>query len=191
MCPQVSGCILFAPPPPPDVRAVFLHSDLLCNGRCSVVGGSITYWGHKQKRPELWVFPIIDLHENKDPHYGIIKVIGGAVGYLTTKLRGGYNGKDPEFYSKMCKKYLVQKIGCLIQKGFFPEPQLIVQINYSPNYGKHTMRAIIFRRSILERSKLSKKSKNFHSLFQTTASFALFNTKTCGSFPFVHYPASA
>ena len=38
-----------APPPPslvrayylhpPDARAIFLHSDLLCNGTCSVTGG--------------------------------------------------------------------------------------------------------------------------------------------------------
>ena len=30
---------------PPDARAIFLHDDLLCNGTCSVTGGSITYWG--------------------------------------------------------------------------------------------------------------------------------------------------
>ena len=30
---------------PPDARAIFLHSDLLCNGTCSVTGGCITYWG--------------------------------------------------------------------------------------------------------------------------------------------------
>ena len=30
---------------PPDARAIFLHSDLLCNGACSVTGGRITYWG--------------------------------------------------------------------------------------------------------------------------------------------------
>ena len=30
---------------PPDARAIFLHSNLLCNGTCSVTGGRITYWG--------------------------------------------------------------------------------------------------------------------------------------------------
>ena len=40
--PQLSRRILFAPP---DARAIFLHSDLLCNGTCSVTGGRITYWG--------------------------------------------------------------------------------------------------------------------------------------------------
>ena len=30
---------------PPDARAIFLHDDLLCNGTCSVTGGSITNWG--------------------------------------------------------------------------------------------------------------------------------------------------
>ena len=43
---------------PPDARAIFLHSNLLCNGTCSVTGGRITYWGggggggggHKRKR---------------------------------------------------------------------------------------------------------------------------------------------
>ena len=30
---------------PPDARAIFSHNDLLCNGTCSVTGGSITYWG--------------------------------------------------------------------------------------------------------------------------------------------------
>ena len=44
-----------APPPPslvgayylhpPDARAIFLHSNVLCNGTCSVTGGRITYWG--------------------------------------------------------------------------------------------------------------------------------------------------
>ena len=55
-----------APPPPahwvhiictprPDERAIFLHDDLLCNGTCSVTGGSITYWGGAQtdKIPNL------------------------------------------------------------------------------------------------------------------------------------------
>ena len=40
--PQLSGRILFALP---DARAIFLHSNLLCNGTCSVTGGCITYWG--------------------------------------------------------------------------------------------------------------------------------------------------
>ena len=30
---------------PPDARAIFSYNDLLCNGTCSVTGGSITYWG--------------------------------------------------------------------------------------------------------------------------------------------------
>ena len=55
-----------APPPPrlvgayylhsPDARAIFLRSDLSCNGACSVTVRSITYWGggggrggHKRK----------------------------------------------------------------------------------------------------------------------------------------------
>ena len=42
--PQLSGCILFAPPTP-DERAIFLHTYLPCNNTCSVTGGGITYWG--------------------------------------------------------------------------------------------------------------------------------------------------
>ena len=30
---------------PPDARGIFLHDDLLCNGTCSVIGGSITHGG--------------------------------------------------------------------------------------------------------------------------------------------------
>ena len=37
---------------PPDERAIFSHSDFLCNGTCSVIGASITYWVHKRKRSE-------------------------------------------------------------------------------------------------------------------------------------------
>ena len=40
--PQLSGRILFALR---DARAIFLHTDLLCNGTYSVTGGRITYWG--------------------------------------------------------------------------------------------------------------------------------------------------
>ena len=35
---------------PRDARAIFSHSDLLCNGKCSVTGGPITYWGHKREK---------------------------------------------------------------------------------------------------------------------------------------------
>ena len=35
---------------PPDARAIFLHSNLLCNGTCSVTGGRITYWGAQTKK---------------------------------------------------------------------------------------------------------------------------------------------
>ena len=44
--PQLSGCILFAhPPPPPDAPAIFPHNDLQCNDTSSVIGG-----GHKRQR---------------------------------------------------------------------------------------------------------------------------------------------
>ena len=49
--PQLSGCILFAPP---DARAIFLHNDLLCNDTCSVTGGSITYWGAQTEKIRLF-----------------------------------------------------------------------------------------------------------------------------------------
>ena len=39
---QLSGCILFARS---DARARFLNNDLSCIDTCSVIGGSITYWG--------------------------------------------------------------------------------------------------------------------------------------------------
>ena len=47
LCPQLSGCILFAP-----LRSTcnILHNVLPCNDTCSVIGGSITYLGHKRKR---------------------------------------------------------------------------------------------------------------------------------------------
>ena len=35
---------------PPDTRAIFLHSNLLCNGTCSVTGGRITYWGAQTEK---------------------------------------------------------------------------------------------------------------------------------------------
>ena len=49
------GSFPFVPPPPPRLvgayylhppaaRAILLHSNLLCNGTCSVTGGRITYW---------------------------------------------------------------------------------------------------------------------------------------------------
>ena len=49
--PQLSGRILFVPP---HARAIFLHSNLLCNGTCFVTGGRITYWGAQtEKIPSL------------------------------------------------------------------------------------------------------------------------------------------
>ena len=45
--PQLSGCILFAPP---DARAIFLHNDLLCNDMCSVTAGSVTNWGTQTEK---------------------------------------------------------------------------------------------------------------------------------------------
>ena len=36
--------------PPPKARAIFLHNDLLCNGMCSVIGG--TYRGLKRKKSQ-------------------------------------------------------------------------------------------------------------------------------------------
>ena len=36
----VGACYLH----PRDAHAIFLHSDLLCNGTCPVTGGRITYW---------------------------------------------------------------------------------------------------------------------------------------------------
>ena len=49
LCPQLSGCILFAPP---EARGIFYHNDLLCNDKRSVNGGCIAYCGrgHQQKR---------------------------------------------------------------------------------------------------------------------------------------------
>ena len=40
---------------PPEARAIFLYTDLRCNDMCSVIGGSITYWGggHKRKRSSI------------------------------------------------------------------------------------------------------------------------------------------
>ena len=35
---------------PPDARAIFLHSNLLCNGTCSVTAGRITYWGAQTEK---------------------------------------------------------------------------------------------------------------------------------------------
>ena len=32
------------------------------------------------------------------PHYGMLRMIAGAVFYLTTKLGRGYNGKDPKVF---------------------------------------------------------------------------------------------
>ena len=43
--PPLSGCLLYAAP---DARAIFLHSDLLCNGTCSLTGE-----GHKRKISDL------------------------------------------------------------------------------------------------------------------------------------------
>ena len=37
---------------PPDARAIFLHSDLLCNETCFVTGGSIKYWGRRGAQTE-------------------------------------------------------------------------------------------------------------------------------------------
>ena len=57
--------------------------------------------GHKRKRSVksymIRVFPIIVPPENIALHYCIFTMIrggGGGLGYLTTKLGGGYNGKD-------------------------------------------------------------------------------------------------
>ena len=51
--PQLSRRILFAPP---GARAIFLHSDLLCNSTCSVTGWRITYWGGtKGKDPFMFI----------------------------------------------------------------------------------------------------------------------------------------
>ena len=49
-------------------------------------------------RSNYGVFPIIAPHEIIAPHYGIVTMNGGgAIVYLTTKLGGGYNGKDPNY----------------------------------------------------------------------------------------------
>ena len=37
--PQLSGCILFAPPS--HAHAIFLHNDFICNGTHSVTGGEL------------------------------------------------------------------------------------------------------------------------------------------------------
>ena len=52
---------------PPDARAIFLHTDLLCNDTCSVTGGSITYWGggHKRKRSKKIYFCTVSATFNK------------------------------------------------------------------------------------------------------------------------------
>ena len=42
LCPQLSGGMLFAPP---DARALFLRSDLLCNCTCSETGGGDNVMG--------------------------------------------------------------------------------------------------------------------------------------------------
>ena len=51
---------------------------------------------HSRKDVKIRVFPIISPHEIIAPHHGIFIMFGGAIGYLTTKLGGGYNGKDPK-----------------------------------------------------------------------------------------------
>ena len=50
-----------------------------------------TIWGLSHYSPPPWKY--------SPPHYGIIIMIGGAIGYLTTRLGGGggYNRKDPQF----------------------------------------------------------------------------------------------
>ena len=47
LCPQLIGFILFAPP---EARATFLQNDLQCNHTCSVIGGSLTYWGEQTEK---------------------------------------------------------------------------------------------------------------------------------------------
>ena len=56
--PQLSGCTLFAPPPP-DARAIFIHNDFLYNDTSSLTGGAYRTGGgggggggrgHKRKR---------------------------------------------------------------------------------------------------------------------------------------------
>ena len=56
LCPQLSGCILFAPQ---DARAIFLLRDLSCNDTCSVVRG--TYCGVTNGK-----YPIADIKSRKN-----------------------------------------------------------------------------------------------------------------------------
>ena len=52
MPPKLIGRILFTPP---DARAIFLHNDLLCNGKCSVTGWSITYCGAQTEKIRVFI----------------------------------------------------------------------------------------------------------------------------------------
>ena len=54
---------------PPDARAIFLHSDLLCNGTCSVTGGRITYWGGGGTNGKDPIFLMVFLFKSR-PNFG-------------------------------------------------------------------------------------------------------------------------
>ena len=41
---------------PSDAHTIFLHNDLLCNSTCSLIRGSITYWGQERKRSTNFCF---------------------------------------------------------------------------------------------------------------------------------------
>ena len=49
LCPQLIGYILFDPPPP-EAGAIIFRDDLLCNGTCSVTGGTKRTGGHKREK---------------------------------------------------------------------------------------------------------------------------------------------
>ena len=93
LCQNLDLFRLCPPPPslvgayylqPPDARAIFLHNDLLCNGTCSVTGGSLTYWGGTNgKDPKILTlffifllsFELVQLNLNDLFLYNYINVI--------------------------------------------------------------------------------------------------------------------